>query len=257
MNKLTILGSGTSTGVPLPGCSCIVCRSEDPRNKRTRTSAFVESSAGTKIVIDTSTDFRQQFLRAQIESLDAVIYTHAHADHILGFDDLRSLNFSLKKYIPCYGSASTLEQIKRIFHYAFDGGDSKSLISTPRVTLNEIDYLPFKINDLIIEPFRLLHGNTEVTGYKFGQLAYATDCNAIPEESKSILKNIPILILDGIRYEMHKTHFTIPEAIEVSKELNAGLTILIHLTHNVDHATVSKDLPKNVVIAYDGMMIDF
>lgn len=253
--KLTILGSGTSTGLPLPGCDCEVCTSTDPKNFRLRTSAALTLAGGEVIVIDTTPDFRQQVLRANIRRLDAVLYTHPHADHILGLDDLRAYNYVQRKSVPCWGTEETLSQIKHIFNYVFGepGESSRPLIDLH--TLKHFESLNFFGVEII--PFPLLHGRTEVTGFKIGELAYATDCNQVPDKSARLLEGIKTIVLDGIRPEKHPTHFTIDEAIAFSKKIKAERTILIHFTHCVDHSKVSASLPPGVELAYDGLEIDF
>lgn len=253
--KLTILGSSTSTGLPLPGCDCDVCTSTDPKNSRLRTSAALTMPGGEVIVIDTTPDFRQQVLRANIRRLDAVLYTHPHADHILGLDDLRAFNYVQRKSIPCWGTEETLRQIKHIFNYVFgEPGES----SRPLIDLHHLQHFaPLSLFGAEIVPFSLLHGRTEVTGFKIGDLAYATDCNHVPDRSSELLMGIKTIVLDGIRHEKHPTHFTIDEAIEFSKRIKAQRTILIHFTHSVDHAKVSATLPAGVELAYDGLVIEF
>jgi len=253
--KLTILGSGTSTGIPLPGCDCEVCRSPNPKNSRLRTSAAITLPSGEVIVIDTTPDFRQQVLRADIRRLDAVLYTHAHADHILGLDDLRAYNYVQRRSVHCWATDDTLKHIKHIFNYVFGkAGES----SRPLVDMHTLKHFePLHLFGAEIIPFSLLHGHTEVTGFKIGDLAYATDCNQVPERSAQLLTSIKTLVLDGIRHEKHPTHFTIDEAIEFSRLVGAQRTILIHFTHSVEHGKVSASLPAGIELAYDGLEIEF
>lgn len=252
---LTILGCGTSTGVPIPGCPCKVCTSTNPRNRRDRTSALISVENGPNILIDATPDLRQQALAYNIHSLDAVLFTHAHADHILGVDDLRVFNFISRKALPCYCEKGTLDGIQRCFRYLFErdpnyeGGMLAELDFQLITPLN-----PFEAG-IEFFPFRLHHGSMDVTGYRFGNAAYATDCNAIPAESLAHLHGLDLLILDGLRYKPHPTHFTIPRAIEVAEELGAKRTVLIHMTHSVDYEATSVTLPSNVELAYDGMKI--
>lgn len=255
---LTILGCGTSTGVPIPGCRCPVCLSPHPCNKRLRTSAVISTDEGRTILIDATPDLRQQALRAGIERIDAVLFTHAHADHILGIDDLRAFNFIQQSRITCYGSRHTLPRIRHMFSYVFEPDENYLGGALPQLDLVEFENgVPFKLFDLPIEPFSLMHGDLEVTGFRFGNLAYATDCNAIPLVSQKRLKGIDLLVLDGLRYEAHRTHFTIPEAISVAGALEVGATWLTHMTHTVEYEEVSRKLPRSISLAYDGLQIEF
>lgn len=251
--KIEILGSGTSMGVPMIGCDCRVCQSEDPRDKRTRTSVLITEN-GVQILIDTSADYRQQMLRAGIRNLDAVIYTHFHVDHILGLDDLRSLNIINKKSIPIYASLDTLNIIKRVFAHAFS---EKAYISdVPMVLPNIIDSNPFTIEGIKIIPIPLLHGRLPVFGYRIGNFAYCTDVSQIPENSYSLLEGLKILILGALRYKPHPTHFTVTEAIREAKEIGAEQTYFTHLSHSVLHSEAEAQLPQNVDLAFDGLQLN-
>ena len=253
---LQILGCGTSTGVPIPGCECAVCLSPDPKNSRTRTSALIRLDDGRNILIDASTDLRQQALRWGIKRVDAVLFTHAHADHILGTDDLRCFNFILKKAIPCYGTAETLTALTRAFEYIFKPDPEWEGGLLPQLELNEIRHNePFRLFEIEFLPFLLSHGKSNVTGFRFNNAAYATDCNGIPLQSTDKLKNLEVFVLDALRYEKHSTHFTIKEACEVSKSLAAKRTYLVHMTHSVDYSEGSKSLPFGIEFAYDGLQI--
>ena len=255
---ITVLGCGTSTGVPVPGCPCKICNSGDPKNSRLRTSAFVSGEGGPYILIDTSADFRQQALNYKLPRIDSVLYTHYHSDHILGLEDLRGYNYLQQSPINCYGTDNTLEEIRRCFSYIFTPDPRYVGGQVPQVVLNEIDDTsPLHLHGMRIRPFPLLHGMAFVTGFRFGELAYATDCKVIPEFSMEVLRGVKYLILDGLRYEPHKAHLTIPEAIELAKIIGAERTILIHMTHTVDYHQVSKDLPAGIELAYDGMKISF
>ena len=255
--QLKILGCGTSTGVPIPGCDCEVCTSKDPKNWRNRTSALISTDSGENILIDTTPDFRHQAIKFGIKRIDAVLYTHSHADHIFGLDDLRGFNFKHGS-IPCFGTAHTLKQIQRAFEYVFEVGEKHEGGALPKVTLHQISAgASFPLFGVTVEPFALMHGTLEIVGYKIGNLAYATDCNRVPKRSLSLLDGIENLIIDGLRYQEHATHFTIPEAIEVSAELGAKKTYLTHMCHSVEYNRVSKVLPQNVALAYDGLDIQF
>jgi len=256
--KLKILGCGTSTGVPIPGCRCDICTSGKEKNNRTRTSALITTPEGKNLLIDTSSDFRYQALTWKISHIDAVLYTHSHSDHISGIDDLRGYNFVSKEDIPCYGAGVTLAEIRKRFSYIFEPNPGYQGGLPPQLDLNEIEAgKTFKAAGLSVKPFLLKHGSLNVMGYRFGKLAYATDCKIIPEESIKTLKGLDYLILDGLRYEGHATHMTIPEAIECAADLGVKKTILTHMTHTIDYKTVSSTLPEEVELAYDGMEIEF
>lgn len=256
--KLMILGCGTSTGVPVPGCRCAVCRSGKPRNQRFRTSALVTAGPENYILIDATADLRSQALRFDIPRVDAVLYTHAHADHILGTDDLRSFNFVTRRPIACFATATTFRGLQATFPYIFNKDPYYEGGLLAQLTVHEVSAgKDFEAAGLTVRPFRLEHGRTEVFGFRFGDLAYATDCNRIPEESLEILRGVKYLILDGLRYQEHRTHFTIPEAIQVATELEIPCTYLTHMTHSVDYDEVSAQLPGHVRLAYDGLEIEF
>ncbi len=225
--KITVLGSGTSTGIPVVGCRCPVCLSGQPHNQRTRCSALL-SYGKYNILIDTSTDLRQQALREDIRHVDAVFYTHSHADHLHGIDDLRGFNLKTKKPIPLYGSDQTLTKIRNSFSYIFDKSEPVSYI--PRLTLCPIDK-PIQLFGLEIVPIPMQHGSLTVFGYRCGPLAYLTDCNSIPNSSLELLQGLDLLILDGLRFSPHKTHFNIPQAVEMAHRIGAKQTLLTHLSH--------------------------
>ncbi len=246
--KITVLGSGTSTGVPVIGCRCAVCLSNHPCNQRTRCSALL-SYGKYNILIDTSTDLRQQALREDIRHINAVFYTHSHADHVHGIDDLRGFNLRSKVPIPLYGSNQTLATIRKSFSYIFDKSVPYSYI--PRLELHPIDQ-PIELFGLEITPIPMLHGRMETFGYRCGPFAYLTDCNAIPPSSLALLENLELLILDGLRFTPHNTHFNIPQAIDMAQKINAKLTLLTHLSHEVDHPVHDQELPKGINLAHDG-----
>ena len=249
--KITILGSGTSTGVPMVGCSCRVCTSEDPRDKRTRASILIETS-GKYILVDTSTDLRKQAIRQRIPRIDAVLFTHAHADHIHGIDDLRGFHFIHKKIIPCYGRKETLDLIADNFSYIFKGMESQGY--APLLEAHAIDQ-PFQLFGTTVVPVPLLHGNTPSTGYRIDNVAYLTDCSAIPTDSRAMLTGLEILIIDALRYTPHITHFNIEGALGVVAELKPRRTFFTHLTHEVSCLDGSR-LPEGVELAYDGMVLE-
>lgn len=255
--SVTVLGCGTSTGVPIPGCKCPVCQSTHPRNKRLRTSIYLRLPNNKVILVDASIDLRMQALTFNLERVDAVLYTHAHSDHILGTDDLRCFNFVQRQAIPCYGTAFTLDRIRDTFNYIFVPNPKYEGGLLANLSLNPINlHQPFTIEGLKIEPFRLWHGSMEVAGFKFGNFAYATDCNRIPDETKQLLHGIEWLILDGLRDEPHGTHFTIDQAVAMAKELDAKHTYLTHMTHAVDYESTNARLPEGIELAYDGLKIE-
>jgi phosphoribosyl 1,2-cyclic phosphate phosphodiesterase len=248
---VTILGSGTSTGVPVVGCSCPVCRSRDSRNSRTRCSILI-SWREKNILVDTSPDLRQQALREGITHIDAVLYTHTHADHTHGIDDLRPFNHHDQEPIPLFGSRETLDILRRTFRYIFDEESEPGY--RPHLALLEIT-APFTLFDLPVDPLRLLHGSGLSLGFRFGPFAYLTDCHAIPEETAGKLRGLDILIIDGLRFTPHSTHFNIPQAISAAVRLGARRTFLTHLSHEVDHSRHSRDLPPGVEFAFDGLRL--
>lgn len=244
--------------MPLPGCRCKVCLSPHPRNKRSRTSALIKADNNFNILIDTSMDLRWQALAQDVRNVNAVLYTHAHADHILGLDDLRGFNYIQKSIIPCYASLTTVNELKRFFSYIFDPDPNYQGGMLPQIALNVIDdYSVFNVGPVSVQSFLLKHGVTDVLGFRVGEAAYATDCNFIPDESKELLQGLKYLVLDGLRQEPHRTHFTIDQAVKMAEELKVETTYLIHMTHGVDYEEVSRELPPYVKLAYDGLELEF
>ncbi len=251
--KITVLGSGTSTGIPVIGCRCPVCLSDHPHNRRTRCSVLL-SYGKYNILIDTSTDLRQQVLREDIRHIDAVFYTHCHADHLHGIDDLRGFNLRTKGPIPLYGSEKTLGVIEHNFGYIFDKTEPKSYI--PRLELHPIQQT-VELFGLKVTPIPLMHGNLKTFGYRCGPFAYLTDCNKVPVESFTLLGGLELLILDGLRFTPHNTHFNISQAIEVAQQIGAKQTLLTHLSHEVDHPVHDQQLPEAINLAYDGQYFEY
>ena len=249
--KITILGSGTSTGVPMVGCSCAVCSSTDPKDNRTRASLLVEND-GKFILVDTSTDFRTQAIREKIPKIDAVLFTHDHADHVHGIDDLRGFHFLHKNIIPCFASKETMKAISSKFCYIFTGLSSAGYHKLLEANIIEST---FELFGLTITPVPLMHGRMQATGFRFGNVAYLTDCSRIPESSLPLLAGLDTLIIDGLRYTRHPHHFSIDEAIKIAGQLCPGKTLLTHLTHEVSHAK-GADLPANVDFAFDGLSFE-
>ena len=260
--RVTVLGSGTSTGVPLIGCSCPVCLSSEPRNKRLRASIAIELISDTgavrTILIDTTPDLRMQALRAPLKRVDAVLMTHTHADHIFGMDDLRQFNYRQRDPIPVYGTASTLATLRQVFSYCFTEGQMGG--GKPRLELQEIEAsleTPFEVCGVSVRPLPVWHGNLPVLGYKFGEsFAYVTDVSRIPPETMEALRNLDILILDAVRHEPHATHFSLPEALGTLRELVPRRAFLTHLSHDFDHYATTAALPDGVSLAYDGLTFE-
>ncbi len=249
---VTILGSGTSTGVPMVGCRCPVCTSPDPRDKRTRASILVETE-GRFILVDTSTDLRKQAIRENIPHIDAVLFTHTHADHIHGIDDLRGFHFIHRRVIPCFGSKETMATLTGKFGYIFDGLPSADY--SPLLQAQTVNG-PFELFGCTIVPVPLIHGNGVATGYRFGNMAYLTDCSAIPADSRQLLAGLDLLIIDALRYTPHSNHLHITTALEMIALLQPQRAILTHLSHEVPYRDGAK-LPAGVEFAFDGMRLTF
>lgn len=254
---VTMVGSGTSTGIPVIGCDCPVCRSEDPRNQRLRAGLHIsfEDGAGSarQVLVDTPPDLRQQALRYGLKRIDAILYTHAHADHIYGLDDVRIFNFRQKAAIPCYGSAHTLSRVRQAYSYIFEDGQEGG--GKPQVELRPVAE-PFELLGREVVPVPVLHGELPVLGYRIGAFAYLTDCNSIPEESFGLLAGVEVLILDALRYRPHPTHFSIREALAAAERIGARRTIFTHLTHEVDAANPRFPLPRGVEFGHDGLSFE-
>jgi phosphoribosyl 1,2-cyclic phosphate phosphodiesterase len=248
--RLTMLGSGTSTGVPVIGCDCAVCRSDDPRNRRMRPGLRLEVAAGS-IVIDTSPDFREQALRFGIDKVDAVLYTHSHADHVFGLDDLRIFNFRQRGSIPCFGSAETMGRMRQIFTYVFEAGQEGG--GKPRLELVPVR-APFELLGERVVPVPVGHGEMEVFGFRVGRFACVTDVNYISEESFGLLAGVELLVLSALRYRPHPTHFSLAESIAVAERIGARRTLLTHIAHDIDHGRLQLDLPPGIELGYDGLV---
>jgi phosphoribosyl 1,2-cyclic phosphate phosphodiesterase len=251
--RITVLGSGTSSGVPTIGCGCTTCASPDPRDNRLRPSVLVQYG-GKNVLIDTTPDFRAQALRARITRVDAILFTHSHADHILGLDDVRPLNYHQKMSIPAYGTSATLDVVRRIFRYAFDSEPTQS--SVPRVDLHAITPEPFELFGMEVIPIPLLHGDGLSLGFRFGDAAYLTDHSAIPEESKLKLRDLDVLFLDALRHRPHPTHSTVAQSLLSVEELQPRRAFFTHICHDLPHAVTEAALPPHVRLAYDGLEIE-
>lgn len=251
--QLTFLGTGTSQGIPVIGCTCKVCTSLDFRDKRLRTSAYLQVE-DIHLVFDTGPDFRQQVLRLQPPRLDAVLFTHVHKDHTAGLDDVRAFNFRQKEGMPLYGQADVLEQLKREFYFAF--GENRypgAPVLSPQVIENKAFEIPGGVQ---VTPIEALHAKLPVFGYRIGDLVYLTDANFIAEEEKEKMKNAKVLVINALHREKHHSHFNLREALRVIRELKPERAYLTHLSHRMGrYKDVEKELPENVQIAYDGLTV--
>ena len=247
---LTILGSGTSHGVPMIACDCPVCTSEDPRDQRSRTSALFGYD-GHHVLVDSAPELRLQCVAEGIGRIDAVLYTHSHADHVVGLDDLRRFTHSRSGPLDVYGSAETLARIQEMFGYAFrEDPDYPS--AKPRLRTVPIAG-PFELGGRCVTPIPYWHGNTEVLGYRIGDIAYCPDCNDIPESSRALLAGLDVLVLDGLRHTPHATHFHLAEAIDEARRIGARQTYFTHIAHEIRHAETTAELPAGMALAYDGL----
>lgn len=250
MLDITILGTGTSTGVPLIGCDCAVCKSIDPRDSRLRTSIKITSKT-TSVVIDTTPDFRYQMLRTNTTKLDAVVFTHPHRDHYAGLDDIRPFNFFSNKPMHVYANELTQVAIKRDFYYAFE---EKKDVGLPEMILHTIHKDPFTIGDMVFTPIQVMHREMPVLGFRIGDFTYITDANFIGEEEKEKIKGSQVLILNALRPQDHPTHFNLAQAIAIAKELAIPLVYFTHFSHQIGlHADVEEILPDSIRMAYDGL----
>jgi phosphoribosyl 1,2-cyclic phosphate phosphodiesterase len=248
--KITVLGSGTSVGVPTVGCHCDVCTSADPRDNRLRPSILV-SYDGHNVLIDTTPDFRAQALRAGLQRLDAVVFTHAHADHIMGLDDVRPFNFRQKERIPIYAAPETMASIHRCFQYIFDGAKKES--NVPQLDSRLLNGATFDLFGLEFMPVPILHGSQPIYGFRFGAAAYLTDHSDIPESSMELLRGLDVLFLDALRYKPHPTHSTVDRSIATVEKLAPRRAYFTHICHDLRHERAESMLPPHVRLAYDGL----
>ena len=248
--KIVVLGSGTSVGVPTIGCHCGVCTSADPRDARLRPSILV-SYEGRNILIDTTPDLRTQALRAGLEHLDAVLFTHAHADHIMGLDDVRPFNFRQKGRIPIYASVETMASIQRIFSYIFDSGKRES--NVPQLDARPLDGAAMDLFGVEFTPVPVFHGSRTIYGFRFGPAAYLTDHSDIPESSMELLRGLDVLFLDALRYKPHPTHSTVEQSVRTVEKLAPRRAFFTHICHDLGHERAESLLPPHIRLAYDGL----
>ncbi len=256
--RLVVLGSGTSFGVPVVGCSCPVCTSDDPRDRRNRVAAVVEAADDRRILIDTPPELRLQMLKFGIGSVDAVLYTHDHADHVHGIDDLRAISVR-KGVLPLYGPVDTMERIRHRFGYIFD----PRIVPPKGTSKPELRPVPLEAGTTVtivgmeVLPLALDHGSVTVFGYRIGPVGYVTDAKSLPEAAVSQLRGVRVLVLNALFDRPHPTHLSIPEAVEVAEAVGAENTFLTHLTHKYSHRELSRQLPDGVEPAYDGLTVTF
>ena len=250
--KVTFLGTGTSQGVPVIGCHCEVCQSLDYRDKRLRSSVFIEVDSQC-IVVDTGPDFRQQMLRERIEKLDFVLFTHSHKDHTAGLDDVRAFNFKQHMDMPLYGTSQVLKQLKTEYYYAFL---EKKYPGTPQLQLNEINHEAFQVNGVSITPLPVTHLYMPVFGFRIKDFSYITDANSIPDTTIDLLKGTTTLVLNALQRDPHISHFNLQEAIQMAGKIGARKTYFTHISHKLGlHKQVAAELPENIELAYDGLTI--
>lgn len=253
--SLVMLGTGTSVGVPVVGCDCEVCLSEDPRNKRTRAGVLVRAPEG-EFVIDTPPELRLQLLREKARAIHAAFFTHGHADHIMGLDDLRIFGFRLDKSIPLYCEAIVEDQLRKTFHYAFSQNKPSHRFAVPRLHFEPLAPLePIRLLGLEVKPIRLMHGKLPICGFRIGNVAYCTDVSTIPKETHGQLDDLDVLIIDALRHEPHPTHMSVKQAVAVIRKVRAKQGYLTHLSHQLDYEKTNAELPDNVRLAYDGLEI--
>ena len=251
-NQITLLGVGSSSGTPVVGCHCSTCESTDPKNKRTRCSSLITLSNGKNILIDASPDLREQSLREGLKSIDAVLFTHSHADHCHGIDDLRAFCQINQKQIPIFSNKFTIDQMVNKFEYAMI--EPKNYWETPVLKPNIIEE-PFELYGETIIPVSVNHGRWSINGYRVGALAYITDVSEIPESSMELLGGLDVLLLDCLRNEPHFSHLCYSESISIAQKINAKETYLIHMTHELEYNSLNKTLPEGIFVGYDGLKL--
>ena len=254
MVRITFLGTGTSAGVPVIGCECATCRSTNPRDKRWRPSIFLRLDDDISVLVDASPDLRAQALAFKLKKIDAILLTHAHADHVLGLDDVRVFNFRQRAAIPCYGTVYTLDRVRQMFAYVFDPNTPRGG-GLPQLALSSL-VGPFSLGRSTVIPVPLLHGTLPVLGFRIGAFAYLTDCSEIPSSSWPLLAGLDVLVLDALRHKPHPTHFTIEQAVSVARRIGAARTYFTHMTHDLPHEETCADLPDGMALAHDGLELE-
>jgi len=252
--RVTFLGTGTSHGVPMIGCGCAVCTSDDPRDDRTRPSIYIELP-DLSVLVDTATDLRAQALRFRLPRVDAILFTHSHADHVMGLDEVRRYNAIQESSIPCYADGLTANEIRRTFAYIFESRTPRGG-GLPRLDLFTLSG-EFCLGRTVVTPVPLWHGRRLILGYRIGPFAYLTDCNRIPDETWPLLEGIDLLVLDALRHKPHPTHFSVPEALAVVDRLKPSRAWFTHIAHDLPHAATCARLPEGVDLAYDGLTLEF
>jgi phosphoribosyl 1,2-cyclic phosphate phosphodiesterase len=236
------------------GCRCATCTSSDPRNKRTRASAYVESDEGAHLLLDSGPEMRLQLLREGVTQLDAVLYTHLHADHTAGIDDLKAFNARLGGMLPCFGDTGTGASLKERFAYAFAGTPWVGLI--PHIGFTAVDTSPFHVGGTCIQPIPMRHGAIRSTGYRIGNFAYLTDTSAVPASSIALLRGVEVLVVDALRWESHPTHFSVPEALALIEAVSPQRAFLTHVGHTLEHEATNQRVGPRTQVAYDGLRLD-
>ena len=252
--RVTFLGTGTSHGVPMVGCRCNTCCSTDPRDRRLRPSIYLEVPNGPAVLVDTATDLRQQALTYGVSRIDAILFTHSHADHLMGLDEVRRFNAIQGGAIPAYADARTAADVRRTFDYIFNPPAQKGG-GVPQIELNTID-AAFEVDGLHVVPVPIFHGPRPILGFRFGSFAYLTDCNRIPDHSWPLLDNLDVLVLDALRHRPHPTHFTVAQALEVVARVEPRRALFTHICHDRPHAATNASLPSGGELAYDGLVIE-
>jgi phosphoribosyl 1,2-cyclic phosphate phosphodiesterase len=252
--QLLFLGTGTSAGVPMIGCHCPVCESTDPHDKRTRPSVIFRYD-NANVLVDTSPELRLQCVANRIDHIEAVVYTHAHADHVMGLDDLRRFNAARMGPLDVWADEKTHQTLDRCFGYAFVEPDPSSKLFRPHLQRRFIDGRPFEIAGARWTPIPLLHGDMPVLGFRVGRIAYCTDVSQIPEPSYELLRDLDVLVLDALQKKKHTTHFSLEEAVEAARRINARQTWFTHIAHGLSHAEINAELPANIQLAHDGLLV--
>ena len=251
--RVVFLGTATSYGVPQVGCGCATCTDPDPKNFRTRASVYLESDEGVRLLVDSGPDLRAQALRERVTQVDAVLYTHYHADHTAGIDDLKAYTAALGGVLPCSGDADPGDSLRHRFAYAFEGTPWIGLI--PHIEFTVVDREPFYIGATCVQPIPMRHGGIRSTGYRVGDFAYLTDTNGVPAASRALLRDLDTLVVDSLWWDPHPTHFSVPEALELIAAVRPRRAYLTHVSHQLEHHATNARLPPSVELAYDGLRL--